>query len=100
MTRRSDRVIHGIVLWMVVQSLLDHGADLDAECLDWDDNLNSWDVGFTPLLAASKKRRTGVLSEQGTDVNFLVEFGWTALQMLRGMGLTTLPGITLPGHES
>jgi len=26
----------------VVRSLLDHGADPDAECLDWDDNLNSW----------------------------------------------------------
>jgi hypothetical protein len=56
--------------------------------------MKTWTAGMWGSLCYLwhwKKRKTEVLLEQGTNVNFLVEFGWTTLQMLRRMGPTTLP---------
>ena len=55
---------------VVVQLLIDHGADVNVECHDKDDDVD--DVKWTPLLVASEKGRpenARVLLEHGAYVN-------------------------------
>jgi ankyrin repeat protein len=66
----------------VVRSLIDRGADVNAECDDWDDDGDQ--VRFTALLVASQNDRLDVarlLLEQGADSNYKDNFGMSALHL-------------------
>jgi len=56
----------------VVRTLIDHNADLIAQCDDWDDHRKEM-VKWTPLHVASKNGRleiARILLENGADVNY------------------------------
>jgi len=67
----------------VVRLLIDHGADPNAECDEWEDR--GFDVKFTPLLVASKRDKlkvATVLLEQGAVPNSQDNFGRSPLHLV------------------
>ena len=78
-----------------VQSLIDHGADLNVRCGDTDEQRS---VKWTPLLVASKNGRldiSRVLLKHGADVNYQDDFGKSPLHVASRLASNDLARLLL-----